>query len=236
MALEMIHMSTLTHLLGNLVGLGATVIAVMTLVFGYIVAASVRKMARPDGLLEVIEDGPEILAEDTEFADRQRWAQRHGFSPDMIADFRGALGGQLIVIATWRSRALKTYLSTYTTPQKVCCEFVTILNNDAALTTTNTRDSLLIPPGPERYLQAFDGLDLDELLRRHQEGLAHLSHTRHLEAINRTETTDRLILDSLRHQMAWVQTLPFWQLRGVWWYWGRRNLLNNKTIAERYPR
>lgn len=229
-------MSVLTPMLLNVAGLAGIIIAITALFITYIVTASVRKMARPEGLLVVIEDGPAILAEGMEFTDRQRWAQRHGFTPDMIADFRGALGGQLIVIATWQNRALRTYLSTYNTPQKLCCEFVTILNNDAALTTTNTRDSLLLPPGPDRYIQAFNGLNLDDLLRRHQEGLAHLSHTRHLEAINRTETTDRLILESLRQQMAWVQTLPLWQLRGVWWYWGRRNLLNNKTIAERYPR
>ena len=222
-------------LLIGLLPLAATILLMMALFIDIIVLVSVKKMARPEGLLEVIEHGPTVLAEGMDYAERQRWAEDHGFAPDMVADFRGALGGQIIVIGTWRNRALRTYLSTYNTPQKVCCEFVTILDRDAALTTTNTRDSLLMPSEPGRYIQAFDGLNLDDLLRRHLEALAHLSHTRHLDPVDRSETTDLLILDSLRRQMAYIQTLPLWQLRGAWWYWGRRNLLNNKTIAERYP-
>lgn len=225
--------------MGLLIGAATTlaaIFAVMALFINVIVVLSVRKMAQPDGLLEVIEHGTTVLAEGLEYADRHRWAEDHGFAPDLVADFRGAMGGQIIVIGVWRNFAQKTYLSTYNTPQKMCCEFITILDRDAALTTTNTRDSVLMPSGPGRYIQAFDGANLDDLLRRHQEGLAHLSLTQHLEAVNRSETTDILILESIRHQMAYIQTLPLWQLRGAWWYWGRRNLLNNKSIAERYPR
>lgn len=211
-------------------------LALMTLFFNVIFVFSVRKMAQPDGLLKAIEHGPTVLAEGLEYADRHRWAVDHGFAPDLVADFRGALGGQIIVIGVWRNLARKTYLITCKTPKKVYCELITILDRGAALTTSNTRLSVSLPSGPERFIQAFDGANLDDLLRRHQEGLAHLSHTRHFEAVNRSETTDILILDLIRHYVAYIQALPFWQLRGAWWYWGRRNLLNNKSIAERYPR
>jgi hypothetical protein len=225
--------------MGLLSGVAITVavmFGMIALFINVIMVLSVRNMAQPDGLLEVIEHGPTVLAEGLEYAERHRWATDHGFTPDLVADFRGAMGGQVIVIGVWRNFAEKTYLSTYNTPQKMCCEFITILDRDASLTTTNTRDSVLMPSGHGRFIQAFDGANLDALLRRHQEGLDHLSLTQHLEPINRSETTDLLILESLHHQTTYVQSLPLWQLRGAWWYWGRRNLLNNKSIAERYPR
>lgn len=220
--------------LGLLILTGALFL-LQVLFIDVIVVISVRKMRQPEALLELIEHGPTVLSEGLDYADHHRWAEDHGFAPDMVADFRGAIGSQIIVVGVWRSRARHTFLSSYTTPQKICCEFITTLEQDAALTTTNTRDGLLFPNAPGRYVQAFDGLDLNELLRRHEEALAHLHNTRHLDPVARSESTDRLILESIRNQMTYVSSMAFWQLRGAWWYWVRRNWLNNKSITERFP-
>lgn len=199
------------------------------------VVKSVRTMENPDGLLALIADGPARLAESPEYRDWADWAKDHGFVPDIMADFSGAEGGQIITVGVWRNRASKTYLATYTTPMKVTSEFITMLEKDAALTTTNSKDSLTMPNAPGRYIQAFDGASLDEIVQSHHQGLEWLRQKKGIMPVDRPETTDRLILDSVRRQMAYVKTLLLWKHRGAWWYLVRRGKLNNKSIMDRYP-
>lgn len=198
------------------------------------VVKSVQTMKNPDGLLALIADGPSRLAESPEYRDWADWARDHGFAPDIMADFSGAEGGQIITVGVWRNRASKTYLATYATPMKVTSEFITMLEKDAALTTTNSKDSLTLPNAPGRYIQAFDGASLDEIVQSHHQGLEWIRQQKGLTPIERPETTDRLILDSVRRQMAYIKTLLCWKHRGAWWYLVRRARLNNKSIAERF--
>lgn len=197
---------------------------------------SVHTMKNPDGLLTLVADGPSRLTADPDYRSRSAWAEIHGFVPDIMANFSGSEAGLVIAVGVWRNRASRTYLATYTMPTKITCEFITMLDNDSALTTTNSKDSLTMPNAPGRYIQAFDGASLDDIVLRHHEGLEWLRQTRGIAPVERTESTDTLILDAVRRQMAYVQSLPLWKHRGAWWYLVRRNRLNNKPIAGRYPK
>lgn len=195
---------------------------------------SVKKLENPDGLLVVRDGGAETLSTDPTLAFRAEWAAANGFAPDIRANFHGAVGGEVLEIAVWKSSYKKTFLSTYTAQGKVCCEFVTILEDDQGLTTSNMRDSLLIPPRPGSYTQAFDGLDLDRLSAEHEAALVFLHEHKGTKIVERWESTETLILDAVRQQMEYVQTIPLWQFRGIFWYLVRRYALNGKRVADRY--
>ena len=218
----------------GLISFGAVYFASIALLINILMYRSIRKIAQPDKLLDVIENGRTVLAEGLDYAERTRWAESHGFVPDMIVDFRGALGGRLMTFAVWRNHALNTRLSTRQIRKKIICHLITDMESGAVLSTCNSREALILPTAPGCFLQAFASVGLDELFRRHQEGLAYLRQSRGIVPIPRMESTDALIRESIRYQIAYVRTLPLWPLRGAWWQFIRQYWLNNKTIAEQY--
>jgi hypothetical protein len=195
---------------------------------------SIKKLERADELLDVIDGGAAMLS-GPDYAARAQWAAANDFEPDMVADFHGAVGAGPIRIGVWKNAYKKTFLSTYSTPEKIICEFVTILEKDSGLTTSNTKDSVLFPSAPGVFIQAFDGMELDELSKKHEAALVHLHQGRGLTIVERWESTDVLVLDSIRRQVAYVKSILLWQFRGAYWFLIRRSRINNKTIAEQYP-
>ncbi|MCF6284820.1 MAG: sulfatase-like hydrolase/transferase [Candidatus Hydrogenedentes bacterium] len=80
-----------------------------------------------------------------------------------------------------------------------------------------------------------DGMDLDNLFQKHEAALVHLHQYKGLSIANRWKSTQTRILDPIRRQTAHVKSLPFWQFRGVYWYFIRRTRMNNKSIAQQFP-
>lgn len=210
-----------------------TMVAIFIVLITVVLTLNVLKLSSPETLLEAIPDGLEILANNTEFLKRHRWAAEIGFVPDLLADYRG-MGGQRLLISVWRHPTRGTYFCSYETPEKTVCEFVTCCERDIALTTTNNRDGLLFPTPPDRYVEAFERLGVDELLRRHEESLFWIGQYRSAAPIRPDLPTATLIIESIQSQTRYVRSLPLWPLRASWWYLGRRYLLNGKSIAERY--
>lgn len=200
-----------------------------------LVILSINKLEDAKNLLDVIDNGAERLRVNPDYATRQAWAEENGFEPDMMAEFHGTIGTGPITMAVWKNNYKKTYLSSYTAADKILCEFVTIFERDQGLTTSNTKDSVLFPPAPGHYLQSFDGMNIDGLFQKHEEALVHLVGQKHLQITERWESTDILILESIQRQVAHVKSNPFWQFLGVYWFFVRRNRMNNKSIAEQYP-
>lgn len=201
-----------------------------------VVVLSIRKLENASGLLEVIQNGESVLINGADYATRARWAEDNDFRPDLLADFHGAVGVGPITMAVWKNDYKKTFLSSYSVNDTIVSEFVTLLNNDRGLTTSNTIDSVLFPPAPGHFVQAFGGMtDLDGLFQQHEAALVHLNQKKNVTIADRWETTDVLIVESIQRQIQHVKSLPLWQLRGCYWYFIRRHRMKNKTIAEGYP-
>ncbi len=201
-----------------------------------VVVLSIRKLENASELLEVIQHGESVLVNGADYATRARWAEDNDFRPDLLADFHGAVGAGPITMAVWKNDYKKTFLSSYSVNNTMVSEFVTLLDKDRGLTTSNTIDSVLFPPAPGHFVQAFGGMtDLDRLFQQHEAALIHLNQKKNVAIADRWETTDVLIVESIQRQIHHVKSLPLWQLRGCYWYFIRRHRMKNKTIAEQYP-
>ena len=201
-----------------------------------VVVLSVRKLENASELLEVIQNGESVLVNGADYATRARWAEDNDFRPDLLADFHGAVGAGPITMAVWKNEYKKTFLSSYVVGENIASEFVTLLNNGSGLTTSNSIDSMLFPNAPGHYVQAFGGMtDLNNLFKQHEAALIHLNQKKNVSIADRWETTDVLIVESIKRQIQHVKSLPLWQLRGCYWFFIRRHRMKNKTIAEQYP-
>jgi len=213
----------------------ATYFGIMSIVVNPLVVLSLRRLSEAENLIEVVENGPAILSAGSCYVSLNRWAQDHAFSPEVLFNLRSNLGGKVTVVGVWRSQNGQDFLCNFTAPQLTYTEFVTTLGEDSDLTTSSAKLAMMLPTAPQRYVQTFNRLPLDDLFQRHNQGLEHIRNCRQLAPIHRVESADRLFAESIRSQVSHIRSLPLWQLRSTWWYWMRRNLLHKKTIAERYP-
>lgn len=214
---------------------GVLVVLGLCALINVLVIVSINKLEDAENLLVVVEGGAARLEVSPDYATRHAWAAANEFEPDMLAEFHGAVGAGPITMAVWKNSYKKTFLSSYMVADKVLCEFVTIFEKNRGLTTSNAKDSLLFPPAPGHYIQAFDGMNIDGLYQKHEEALVHLVGKKHLQIVDRWESTDKLIVESIERQVNHVKSIPMWQFRGVYWFLVRRSTMNNKTIAEQYP-
>jgi len=68
-----------------------------------------------------------------------------------------------------------TAFRTETIPAKLCCDFVSILHGDkGGLTTNSDPGGAALPEGDSSLRQVFPGAELEELYRKHLEGVAYL--------------------------------------------------------------
>lgn len=208
---------------------------IMSVVVNPLLILTLRRLSEPEKLMEVVENGPEVMSAGGHYDAVRHWVQDHEFSPEMLIHFRCELGGKATVFAVWRSQSGHDFLCDVKAPALTYTEFVTTLGEDSDLTTSNAKLAMMLPTAPHRYVQAFSRLPLDDLFQRHIQGLEHLRNSIHLAPIQLAKPADRLVAESVRSQANHIRSLPLWQLRSTWWYWMRRNLLHKKTIAERYP-
>ncbi len=215
--------------------IAALYFVIMSIVINPLIFLSLRRLRAPEKLMDVVENGPAIISTESSYDAVQRWAQEHGFSPEMLIHFRCEVVGKATVFAVWKSQSGCDYLCNVKAPALTYTEFVTTLGEDSDLTTSNAKLAMMLPTAPQRYVQAFNRLGLEELFQRHNQGLEHLRSCRQLAPIHLAKPADRLIAESVRSQVGHIRSLPLWQFRSTWWYWMRRNLLHKKTIAQRYP-
>jgi hypothetical protein len=218
----------------NLLLIGLGIVVLLGLVINAIVVMTITRLSSAEGLLIVVDGGHAQMAGDANYEAVSAWAVANGFEPDIVADFHATPGPRPLRLMLWRNSYKKTYLSAYTTPEKLCWEFVTILTDDNVLTTASTKDAMTLPAAPGAYIQAFDGQDFDGLFRRHEAGLVYLHENKGLVIVDRWEPTEVLILHSIQRQVAHVRNLPLWQCRGVYWYFIRRPRLSNKPVEQLY--
>ncbi len=198
------------------------------------VVLSVRKMRHPQGLLEEVRD-PERLDDPQGIT---AWARAQGFELDSQFDFSGIIGAGDIKMAVegWFLPSKKLFLMHYHVLDKFYYEFVTGLEGDYSLTSSKSVDSLNLPFPPKMFVQVFEDDSLDELLEKHEKTLAFFKERFGVAPIVPTLPLQEMILHSIETQMAYVQSLPFWYLRGLWWHLIRRRQLRNKSVIEQIHR
>lgn len=207
------------------IGIGA-VAAFLTFGIAGAVTVMVGRMARRGIVLTPAReaDHPRDFAAAAEV---DAWARSQKFEP------AGYYIAELLspsFIAAWQHRDRPTYLCMYGVQNSYVYEFVTVFANDRILTTANTPDAQLLPRPPGYYLQSFNKVPLDELLTRHATAeLCLIQHGR-LQEEPLTENFESYVTRAMARQMAYVRSIPLWQLRGGYWFLFRKDRFHGKSI------
>lgn len=175
---------------------------------------------------------PQDFPEDYRIATQTgQWAAARGFT------YLGCYSMKMpntVFIAAWQLGGVSTFFCMYGVRNRYGYDFITYLTPNRTLTTTNTRDGLLLPNRPGRYEQAFENTDFDTLWRRHQESLAYLQTTGNITPGPMTMTFQESFTGDLVGQLRYVRSIPFWPIRGLKWYFINRARLVNKSIEEQH--
>ena len=109
-------------------------------------------------------------------------------------------------------------------------EFITAFSDDVSLETTTTRAAFVFPPPFGSFLQSFPSYSPESLWKAHVRGEEHITATLGISVkecrLPFLEAFKQEIIRKLSH----VASLPFWAVRGVYWYSFKRFLLRNKPI------
>ncbi len=210
---------------------------------------SMNLMSEPESLLKTLwdksnKDGGfyETLtnyAQDHKFMDKlaesQMWTKDYDFVPDIIFEFNGIINSTPLTVITWRNLHASEFFILYYHPQsgKIVYVFTREFADEKSLTTSSNRSSLSLPQPPDSYHQVFEKLNIGLLYSKHIESVEMLKQ-KELVKPSKAElpaNTIYLFVSSLKKHSAHVKRLPFWQFKGVYWFFVRQNILVNKAIS-----
>lgn len=144
------------------------------------------------------------------------------------------IASEPVFVGVWRHRADRTWFVLYIGGSHASFEFVTMFEPNPVttmLSTSNTKDALLLPQPPGRLVAAFARSSVEDLWLRHRATCEALmaEHGIVRSDIEHASPTD-LIRDAVFEQVRYVRSLPLWPMRGLWWFLVRRNLLAGRPI------
>ena len=103
--------------------------------------------------------------------DTASWAERNNF--DFLGFYTIHYGTMRNFMTAWKSREKSKYLCQYIIRNGgltvIVRDIITIFENEIELTTSNTKDSNLLPKPLGEYSQSFSKCSFDELYRNHRE-------------------------------------------------------------------
>jgi len=189
---------------------------------------SVWQMARGVSLTRVdpAQDSRAAKAEQQ----HAEWAYRQGFDT-YLGSYLIRLGTDCY-IAAWQHRQRPTYFCVYYTANRFLFDFATIFSENRGLTTGSTKDGQFLPKPPGDYIQTFSGLSLDEQFNQHAVSEHYLMTAGRLQLLSVPWTFEEAVLESIKMQAAYIQSLSMWPMRAPYWFFIRKGRLHNKSIEE----
>jgi len=159
------------------------------------------------------------------------WAQANGFTHDSYFVYQPSAADVTITASGWWSDLDKTWALIYCAPAEQAVDFTSIYSDSYGVTTGSSKDTMLFPDIPRAYKQAFTDATKDELYTNHILARKIVEERHHLP--EPAEKGDLLVKlkSSISRQANYIVSIPFWKLRGFFWYFFRRPLLANKPIA-----
>lgn len=201
---------------------------------------SVTQMNRIERLTLTKDEPPED--------DTNRWAVENKFY--YLGEFLLQAGNARTLVAVWRHYHDPTFFSacfaqglqphasneSKVLTQELAFDFTTCLENDYSLTTGSTASANLFPSKQGSYKQTFTISDLEELFRRHQEGVGYLKTVGGARFCTLNKPVEQYILDALHSSTDYVRSLFLWPLRGAYWYFIRRKLWHGLSIQQQHEK
>ena len=198
---------------------------------GSVVFQMVHRLSRPGAGIRPVarEDCPEDFARASEL---EAWASSRGFV--FSGAFRFDVATSLFV-AAWQRPGRSEYLLEYQSPHLTHYDFVSLFADEHALTTASTKDSLFLPQPIGLFVQCFPGVELDGLLKRHEDAKVYLCREYQLTESFQEAPIHELVNRAIARQMQYVRSIPFWPLRSPWWYFVNRETLKGRPVDVLYP-
>jgi hypothetical protein len=158
-----------------------------------------------------------------------QWLSTTGFGPlgaYKIDKLPGVTG-----LVAWKKEGETTYLCAYLlTTGDTGIDFVTVCDG-AMLTTGKSKDGHLLPSPQGHYLQTFSATTA-VLYRRHQDGLKILGKIKNIVPSTSPSEFENIFATAVHQQSRCVRSHLLWPLRVPWWYFTRRSLRHDKSLAQ----
>ncbi len=133
-------------------------------------------------------------------------------------------------ILVWEQVEDATYLQCTLSPYGRFHSFTTVFSDDYSLLTANDRESLVFPHPPRRFVQSFGIEQLGALCEKHESAVAALRKVKHLELSETLPDFEELYLSQVQKLHAHVRAVPFYPIRGIWWYHVVRRMKFNQPV------
>lgn len=191
-------------------------------------ATSIRIMSNPSNLFNW-----DIDTKDERFASGysiiNKWAQKNNFIHKHNFIFQEQASSPTINSAAWWSESTSTWCLMYVEKNNKMTEFVTIFQNDTSLTTGSAKDGHLFPKIDTAYVQIFPKLEIQNLHLKHIKSCSLIENNMDTKPDEYSHDLMELLPKHMSLQSKYLMTLPFWNFRGAYWYFIRRNFQSNNV-------
>lgn len=110
-------------------------------------------------------------------------------------------------------------------------DFVTKYSDIRSLTTASTHEAMLLPYPPFYYVQAFTEIGVHAQYYRHQEARQLIETKLKIIPLHPNQDVVSEASAAMKRQAKHIMRLPYWYLRGIYWYLiCRYNRVNRKII------
>ncbi len=182
-----------------------------------------------DCVSSIGRDDPELADLRLSGAEAHAWATAHGFA--FAGYYRAQSGGRMLV---WERSGRAELLVMYRIGEAHHYDLVTSYEGNRALTTASARG--LFPIRPGAYTQYFPQRTFDQRWELHCQADEYLRTAGRLALAGIVPEFGDDFVRSNRRSAIWVRMQPLWHARVPYWFFVRRFVRCNVTVAEQHRR
>lgn len=191
---------------------------------------SVKMLCQPERLFEMVSNINDSKFNKA-FNKLNESAKSLSFSHEAFFLFHGVIAGPPLLCASWINTQEKTRMLVYLGIGVRNIDFVTKYSDICSLTTASTHEAMLLPYPPSYYVQAFTGIGVHAQYYRHQEARTLIEAKLKIAPIYPNQDVVSEASVAMKRQAKYIMRLPYWYLKGTYWYLIRRyNRTNRKII------
>jgi hypothetical protein len=166
------------------------------------------------------------------------WAVENGFT--FAGCYKVRVAQAVASMAVWSRSDRPTILSFYIirvgSKKTISTDLSTDFADMISLTSNNSRAAQFSPWRPGRYQQTFSPVTLDQLWAKHIEAENYLMDAGGAQLVQKEFNMEKEIIDSCRRQNAYTRSIPFWYLKGAYWFFIRKNIRHNKSVKQQHEK
>lgn len=197
------------------------------LLFSLLVVFAITRMSSAK-LMPLEKEAGQGLAMFEEIAQAHQWAREHDF------DFVGYYSVLNVIMAAWQRPDRPMFYWVYITQGVLSSDLVTLFDREISLTTGNSPNPSFFPYPPECYVQTFSDLAAETHWNRHLDAEEFLMDRGGARLVARELDFVKTFESFMRDKMDYVRRIPYWYLRGPYWFVIRRQKWFGKSIMQQH--